>query len=312
MLTAAHAAGVYLLLGAAAPASAEERLALDVRGQAGAAGPVKAAAAVPAGQAVFVTLSGTISIWPVAQWRSRGSVCGAAESETVTPSPGVGNGPAGWDAETVFAVPPGVTFNAFGCEPAAVPFHSTRRSPGGIQFDTGNGFAHVEPIGGPFTSPRADHTYTYAIRSAGEPVATRFVDDPVRDNYGVFSVLVRNEEECAAASCVAAATDAPSAAAIAAGSRPTLAVLGVSLRACASRRRFRIRLRAPRGVKLASASVQVDRRRAAVIRGKRLGSVVDLRRLPEGRFVVRIVARSTRGQVLRETRRYRTCAPPRS
>lgn len=81
--------------------------------------------------------------------------------------------------------------------------------------------------------------------------------------------------------------------------------------ACASRRRFRIHLRHPRGDGLARATVFVNGRSVRVLRGRRLHATVDLRRLPRGRFLVRIQAVTRRGRHLTETRRYHTCVPRR-
>jgi hypothetical protein len=82
-------------------------------------------------------------------------------------------------------------------------------------------------------------------------------------------------------------------------------------RRCASRRRFRIRLRAPRGQRLASARVYVNGRRRAVRRGRRLTAPVDLRGLPRGTVRVTVVARTRSGRRVVERRRYRTCVPKR-
>ncbi|HEX8105602.1 MAG TPA: PQQ-binding-like beta-propeller repeat protein [Solirubrobacteraceae bacterium] len=79
-------------------------------------------------------------------------------------------------------------------------------------------------------------------------------------------------------------------------------------RRCVSRRRFEIRLRAPKGRRLRSARVFVAGRRVKTFRkGRRLRAVVDLRGLPRGRFTVRVVARTADGKRVRETRIYRTC-----
>jgi hypothetical protein len=78
-------------------------------------------------------------------------------------------------------------------------------------------------------------------------------------------------------------------------------------RRCTSHRRFRIRLRAPRGQRLRSASVFVNGRRVRVLHGRRLRAPVDLRGLPRGRFTVRVTARTLSGRSVSETRRYRTC-----
>jgi hypothetical protein len=82
-------------------------------------------------------------------------------------------------------------------------------------------------------------------------------------------------------------------------------------RTCTSRRRFVIRLRAPRGQRLRSARVFVNGKRVRVVRGKRLRARIDLRRLPRGTYRVTVVARTKSGRKVKETRRYRTCAPRR-
>jgi hypothetical protein len=81
--------------------------------------------------------------------------------------------------------------------------------------------------------------------------------------------------------------------------------------ACASRRSFRIRLRAPAGQRLRLARVYVNGHRVQVLRGRRLTAPVNLRGLPRGRFTVKVVAVTTTGRVLTETRRYLTCTPKR-
>jgi hypothetical protein len=89
---------------------------------------------------------------------------------------------------------------------------------------------------------------------------------------------------------------------------PGASKLGLpSARRCASRRAFPIRLR-PSGVRLRSASVTVNGKRVRVRRADgRLTAVVDLRGLPKRTVRVAVVARTTRGGVLRESRTYRTC-----
>ncbi len=82
-----------------------------------------------------------------------------------------------------------------------------------------------------------------------------------------------------------------------------------SARRCLSRRSFRIRLRAPKGVKLRSVTVTVSGHKVKTVKGKRLRAPVDLRGLPKGRYTVRITVRLGNGTVLRGSRTYRTCAP---
>jgi plastocyanin len=81
---------------------------------------------------------------------------------------------------------------------------------------------------------------------------------------------------------------------------------------CASQRMFRIRIRQPRGIRIASAQVSVNGKRVdvkrIVINGKlRQTAVVDLRGLGQGTYKVDITAKTNKGRVLRGTRTYHTC-----
>ena len=78
-------------------------------------------------------------------------------------------------------------------------------------------------------------------------------------------------------------------------------------KSCRSRRTFRIRLRYPHGERLVSATVYVNGKRVAVLKGRRLRSRIDLRGLPAGRYTVRIVGRTQTGRRVTGTRRYYTC-----
>jgi streptogramin lyase len=82
---------------------------------------------------------------------------------------------------------------------------------------------------------------------------------------------------------------------------------GPSRIACASRRRFVIRLR-PKGVRLTSAIVRVNHKRVAVRKSSgRLHATVDMRGLKKGVYPVTIDARDANGRHYHETRRYRAC-----
>jgi hypothetical protein len=80
--------------------------------------------------------------------------------------------------------------------------------------------------------------------------------------------------------------------------------------ACVSRRNFRIRLQLPVGTRVRSARVRVAGRPVRVSIGRRITAPVDLRGLPRGVVVVRIRVVTLSGDVLRGTRRYRTCVGP--
>ncbi len=78
-------------------------------------------------------------------------------------------------------------------------------------------------------------------------------------------------------------------------------------RRCASRRSFPIRLRAPKGQRLLRANVFVSGKRVRVLKGRRLTAQVNLVGLPKGAVKVSVIARTTKGKLVRETRTYRTC-----
>jgi hypothetical protein len=78
--------------------------------------------------------------------------------------------------------------------------------------------------------------------------------------------------------------------------------------ACISRRDFTIHIRRLQGVAYRSVAVYVDGRRVKALRGKHTTAPVDLRGLPKGRYVVRIVVTTTTGRRIVGTRAYHTCA----
>jgi hypothetical protein len=85
-----------------------------------------------------------------------------------------------------------------------------------------------------------------------------------------------------------------------------------SARKCTSRRRFPIRLRAPKGQRVRSYKVLVNGKRVKVTRRNgRMVAVVDLRRLKKGRYTVKIIATTAQGRRVVSKRRYRTCTPKR-
>ncbi len=100
--------------------------------------------------------------------------------------------------------------------------------------------------------------------------------------------------------------------------KPTFGkVVGLpSNRKCASRRKFRIRIRQPGGIQIQTALVFVNGKRVKVLtrkvfQQKRKVAGINLRGLPRGVFKVRIVVLTTEGTTLRGTRTYRTCTKKR-
>jgi hypothetical protein len=294
----------------AAPSHAAENLQLDARG------PDVASAPLQAGAVFYVRVSGTASIWARNQWEQGGTGCGAAEASPMYPSPGTANGPVGFDAETIFGVPPGVPFQGFRCVPADFPFHVPELTSGGVQFGVDGTFAHAEPVGGPFSVPRADHTYLYRLTGTGTPVTFRFSDGPTADNYGVFRITVLTDAECQAENCTGTATAPPTQtptqpntpAAPAPAAKEAIGVVQVvSTTNRCTNRAVKLRLRAPKGVKLRSAVLRYGKKTVRV-RGSKLKANINLKSVPKGSFKVRITMTTTRGQTIKSSRTFKACS----
>jgi hypothetical protein len=316
-----------MCLGTAAGAQAAQTVTLDthVEGAPGSAGPVATTAPLIAGARYYVIVTGTMSIWGAARWSAPGTQCGASEELPMFESPGSVNGPVGWDAETVFAVPPGVNFYNFTCVPSQIPFQSTKHSPGGFQISVvgAGGFAHVTPVGGELRTPTANHTYTYAVIGSGQSASFRFVDEPVTDDYGLFAIRVLTAEECAATNCEGTAKAVSEAASSAGGAETTsdLTAKGevkssktIKLPSvCHSVRHFPIHFQIPRGVKVAKVAEFINghlvRSFSPSVIAHIVKAGVNLRGLPAGSFTLELRVTTTRGQVLRTIRPYHTCKP---
>jgi hypothetical protein len=133
-----------------------------------------------------VTVSGTYSPFLPSLWNKPPGnfhvTCGTTEPAPTFPSAGL-NGPVGDDAETLFA-----TVAHKGCGSFHPPIHHDH-----FEIDTGSGFHHVVPVGGPYSTPQPGHTYTYLITS-GEllaPAKFRIADHNYLDNYGQLKIKVQ-------------------------------------------------------------------------------------------------------------------------
>ena len=90
---------------------------------------------------------------------------------------------------------------------------------------------------------------------------------------------------------------------------PVTAELGLpGAKACVSRRRFTIRLKAPKGTSVKSATISINGKVKARVKGGRTRAPVNLRGLPKGRVKVKVVVRASNGRTYVSTRTYRTCA----
>jgi hypothetical protein len=77
---------------------------------------------------------------------------------------------------------------------------------------------------------------------------------------------------------------------------------------CVSGRRFKIHLRKVRGERIVSARVFVKGKRVKTVKGKQITAAIDLRGLPKGKFVVRVVVTTVTGKRYAGKRTYRTCS----
>jgi hypothetical protein len=196
-----RAAGLAaLLVAVAAPAASAhynsssslslELLSLDTHETAndGAAGPVSTSKPLKTGKKYALLVRGSFSAFAASQWESTtpGSpgACGIPEAAPIYPSPGQTNGKVGQDAETqyakVFRLPCPPPIDRF-------PFHAMDFQ---MQLNTGSGYTHTEPLGGPFSVPNPYHLYVYFLTGQGQPLKVQLLDSSTSDNYGVFKMLV--------------------------------------------------------------------------------------------------------------------------
>jgi hypothetical protein len=90
---------------------------------------------------------------------------------------------------------------------------------------------------------------------------------------------------------------------------PAGGALGEQASSCLSERRFKIRLRVPRGEEVRKATVVLNGERVKVKRGKRLTAIIDLRGLTKKRYKVTITLHLKGGEKVSGVRRYWTCTP---
>lgn len=135
---------------------------------------VSSANALPNGVTCLVTVQGTSSHWNLALDQ------GSPEADAQFPSTPGGvtrvSTQVGVDPDTLFAWP--------SAHPHVAGHDTT------FEIDTGSGFSHVEPVGGPYSTPQGGHLYQYHLVGQGQPVKFRINDSPLTDNYGAFQILI--------------------------------------------------------------------------------------------------------------------------
>lgn len=147
---------------------------------------------------------------------------------------------------------------------------------------------------------------------AGEPVAATgtIVDDDAPFTQPAATPAPPPVTPAAAPAPAPAVTPTPKPV-VKADAKPAITTVAKlpSTKRCASRRKFRIRLRSPKGTKIKSATVTVRGRTVATRKGRRVTAPIDLRGLPKGRVKVSIRVVLRNGEVVRGSRTYRTCVP---
>ena len=192
-----------------------------------------------------------------------------------------GDGPVGQDANDTFARP----FRG-SCPPGETYPHSY----GGFQIDLGSGYAHLDPSG-----VASAHSYVYDVVGQGVPASFRIADFPTDDDYGKLVISVRSLPQ--------PSTPAPS-------SVPASVISMPPNRGCVDTRRFRFVFHHDAGARVVRVQVYVNGSLKVDRRGRDIKRLA-LRRLPQRRFVVKIVATQSSGTVLITRRTYHRCSKTR-
>lgn len=135
---------------------------------------VTSANALPNGVTCLISVQGTSSAWNSALGT------GSPEADAQFPSTPSGvtrvSTQVGLDADTAFAKKTG----------SVLPLGHYNH----FQINAGSGFSHIEPVGGPYTTPQAGHFYQFFVVGQGVPVSFKLTDTPLGDNYGAYQILI--------------------------------------------------------------------------------------------------------------------------
>lgn len=275
-----------------------------------------ATAPLAAGQPYVITISGTATIWPIIPGGGQ-ALCGVAEASVVEPSPGVGPRVGTWDAATVFASGAGwlVAPSGNACVDLTLPRSTSDRAPG-IEFNSGAGWAKPVPFGGNRVAPRTDHTYSYEVTGNGAPLGFRFVDAPVNDNSGVFTITARTAAECAAVNCLGtqSAQNDRIAQPVVPADPGSVNVKGIQQ--CGLERVLSVRLKRAKGVKFTRTVYYLNGKKLRTVKGKKIfigrTGVVraqKFRKLPTGTITLKVIVTTTSGQKTSVTQKFVRCMP---
>lgn len=125
------------------------------------------------GRAYLVTAQGTIT------FHNQALTVGTPNANAMFPTgePGRISTQVGTDPDTTFATTAG---NPLG--------HSGSFE---MSLDGGATFAHIEPVGGPFSTPQTNYFYTFNVTGQGHALQVQIFDSVYTDNYGEFLVTLQ-------------------------------------------------------------------------------------------------------------------------
>lgn len=137
--------------------------------------PLTMSTSLVSGNDYVVVVEGTYTLW--------NDALGTGTPEADAQFPGAAGGRVslhvGLDADTCFAKKTG----------SAVPIgHSALLL---FSVDNGGSFAHIEPIGGPYTVPIPGHLYRFNVTGQGHPLHVQLNDINPPDNYGKFKITLQ-------------------------------------------------------------------------------------------------------------------------
>lgn len=135
---------------------------------------VTSASILADGHPYLITVQGTYSLW------NELLNVGTPEADAMFPTSGGSRitTEVGVDPDVAFAVP----------SDGHIPVGHTAA----LLMDLGSGPEHVEPVGGPYTTPQPGHLYSYQVIGQGQPVTLTIADSGgFSDNYGELRVIIQ-------------------------------------------------------------------------------------------------------------------------
>lgn len=314
---------------------AAETLKLDLASPANATVGAAAVSSSPlvADQTYVVTVSGTGSLWSPVETPAP-VTCGAPEAAPIVePTPGKPEAVPTVDAALIFAAPVGVslwdTLACSGPNPAVPP------APSGLRMGVGGALAPALPIGGLPAAASPTHTYAYSVKGTGAPLEFQLFDVRPDDNSGILTIVIRSEAECGSQSCLTGlipppgtqvmlpGTGSPGATSpTSAGAAPQSGTVA-DPSACLASNVLSVRLVAKKGQIYTKAVYWINGKKKAKVTGKKLYvarrattsrkskrelRVQKFRVLPTGSVVLKVMAKTKGGKVLRTKKVYYRCA----